>query len=50
MEMIAPATGVYQPGTFSGKHISVVAGLATLEYIKSKGKRFYEMLESRQTK
>lgn len=47
MEMIAPAGGVYQAGTFSGNPISVVAGLATLEYIKSKGEGFYEMLESK---
>jgi glutamate-1-semialdehyde 2,1-aminomutase len=47
MEMVAPAGGVYQAGTFSGNPISVVAGLATLEYIKSKGEAFYEMLESK---
>lgn len=34
MEMIARAGGVYQAGTFSGNPISVVAGLATFEYIK----------------
>jgi len=47
MEMIAPAGGVYQAGTFSGNPISVVAGLATLEYIKSKGEAFYQALESK---
>lgn len=47
MKMVAPAGKVYQAGTFSGNPISVVAGLATLEYIKSKGEAFYEMLESK---
>jgi glutamate-1-semialdehyde 2,1-aminomutase len=47
METVAPAGGVYQAGTFSGNPISVVAGLATLEYIKSKGQGFYKVLESK---
>jgi glutamate-1-semialdehyde 2,1-aminomutase len=47
METIAPVGPVYQAGTFSGNPISVVAGLATLNYIKSKGKAFYERLESK---
>ena len=47
MEKIAPVGPVYQAGTYSGNPISVVAGLATLEYIKSKGKAFYEKLESK---
>jgi glutamate-1-semialdehyde 2,1-aminomutase len=47
METVAPAGRVYQAGTFSGNPISVVAGLATLEYIKSKGHAFYERLESK---
>jgi len=47
MKMVAPAGGVYQAGTFSGNPISVAAGLATLEYIKSKREVFYDMLESK---
>jgi glutamate-1-semialdehyde 2,1-aminomutase len=47
MEMVAPSGRVYQAGTFSGNPISVVAGLATLKYIKSKGEDFYQILESR---
>jgi len=47
MKMVAPAGRVYQAGTFSGNPISVVAGLATLGYIKSKGEAFYKMLESK---
>jgi len=47
MEMVAPAGKVYQAGTFSGNPISVVAGLATLTYIKSKGEAFYKILESK---
>ena len=47
MEMVAPAGGVYQAGTFSGNPISVAAGLATIEYIKSKREIFYETLESK---
>jgi glutamate-1-semialdehyde 2,1-aminomutase len=46
-EMVAPAGGVYQAGTFSGNPISVVAGLTTIEYIKSKREIFYEALESK---
>lgn len=47
MTMVAPAGKVYQAGTFSGNPISVVAGLATLEYIKSEGEVFYKTLESK---
>jgi glutamate-1-semialdehyde 2,1-aminomutase len=47
MEMIAPSGKVYQAGTFSGNPVSVAAGLATIEYIKSKGNEFYETLESK---
>jgi len=36
-----------EAGTFSGNPISVVAGLATIEYIKSKREIFYETLESK---
>jgi len=47
MEMIAPAGGVYQAGTFSGNPVGVTAGLATLEHIRSKGSTFYANLESK---
>ena len=47
MELIAPAGGVYQAGTFSGNPVSVTAGLATLRYIKSKGDAFYKALEAK---
>lgn len=47
MSLVAPAGGVYQAGTFSGNPVSVVAALATLEYLKSKGKSFYEALETK---
>jgi glutamate-1-semialdehyde 2,1-aminomutase len=47
MKMVAPAGGVYQAGTFSGNPVSVVAGLTALQYIRSKGRDFYDKLESR---
>lgn len=47
MSLVAPAGGVYQAGTFSGNPVSVVAALAALEYLKSKGKSFYEVLETK---
>lgn len=45
--MIAPSGKVYQAGTFSGNPVSVVAGLATIEYLKSGGTAFYRELESK---
>lgn len=47
MRMIAPSGKVYQAGTFSGNPVSVVAGLATIEYLKSGGTAFYRELESK---
>jgi glutamate-1-semialdehyde 2,1-aminomutase len=47
MQMIAPSGKVYQAGTFSGNPISVVAGLATVAYLKAGGKAFYAELESK---
>ena len=47
MELIAPAGGVYQAGTFSGNPVSVTAGLSALEYIKSKGDAFYKAMEAK---
>jgi len=47
MSLVAPAGGVYQAGTFSGNPISVAAALATLAYLKSKGKSFYEDLAAK---
>ncbi len=35
MEMISPSGGVYQAGTFSGNPVSVTAGLAVLDTLKS---------------
>jgi glutamate-1-semialdehyde 2,1-aminomutase len=47
MSLVAPAGAVYQAGTFSGNPVSVVAALATLRYIKSKGGVFYKGLETK---
>jgi glutamate-1-semialdehyde 2,1-aminomutase len=47
MAMVAPSGKVYQAGTFSGNPVSVAAGLATIEYVKSKGSEFYKKLESK---
>jgi glutamate-1-semialdehyde 2,1-aminomutase len=44
MRLVAPSGKVYQAGTFSGNPISVVAGLATLRFLREK-KSFYSVLE-----
>ncbi|MEM4733562.1 MAG: glutamate-1-semialdehyde 2,1-aminomutase [Candidatus Bathyarchaeia archaeon] len=41
MRMVAPEGKVYQAGTYSGNPISVVAALATLNYLCGLGKEFY---------
>jgi glutamate-1-semialdehyde 2,1-aminomutase len=45
MQMIAPAGPVYQAGTLSGNPVSVAAGLATLEALRS-DPRAYDRLEA----
>jgi len=44
MEMISPLGKVYQAGTFSGNPLSLTAGFATIEFLKSIG---YEKLNER---
>jgi len=45
MKMIAPSGKVYQAGTYSGNPISVIAGLATLKFLRASGKGFYAKME-----
>jgi glutamate-1-semialdehyde 2,1-aminomutase len=45
MKMIAPSGKVYQAGTYSGNPISVIAGLATLKFLRDSGKGFYAKME-----
>ena len=47
MKMTAPSGKVYQAGTYSGNPISVVAGLATLKFLRDSGDEFYAKMESR---
>ncbi len=47
MKMVAPSGKVYQAGTYSGNPISVIAGLATLKFLREKGKEFYNKMEEK---
>ena len=47
MRLIAPSGKVYQAGTYSGNPVSVAAGLATLELLKTKGDAFYSKMEDK---
>jgi glutamate-1-semialdehyde 2,1-aminomutase len=46
MEKLAPLGGVYQAGTYAGNPVSVAAGLATLESLKTRAGQVYPSLES----
>src|SRR5438093_8612392 len=46
MEKLAPLGGVYQAGTYSGNPVSVAAGLATLESLRTRAGQVYPSLES----
>jgi glutamate-1-semialdehyde 2,1-aminomutase len=45
MKMIAPSGKVYQAGTYNGNPISVIAGLATLRFLRERASEFYVDLE-----
>lgn len=47
MKMVAPSGKVYQAGTYSGNPISVIAGLATLKFLRDGGKDFYAKMENK---
>lgn len=44
MRMIAPEGKVYQAGTYSGNPVSVAAALATLKFLRHRGRDFYAEL------
>ncbi len=46
MEKLAPLGRVYQAGTYSGNPVSVAAGLATLESLRTRAGQVYPSLES----
>ncbi|MEM2969247.1 MAG: glutamate-1-semialdehyde 2,1-aminomutase [Candidatus Bathyarchaeia archaeon] len=47
MRMIAPEGKVYQAGTYSGNPISVSAALATLKFLRHRGRDFYAELSAK---
>jgi len=47
MKMVAPSGKVYQAGTYSGNPISVIAGLATLKFLRERGNEFYKKMEEK---